>query len=47
MALLEHSDGHRLSRRTTTLTVVRKGSGKKATAVEDGNDENGSPTLFD
>ncbi|ARE35922.1 hypothetical protein ACH49M_05210 [Rhodococcus qingshengii] len=47
MALLEHSDGHRLSRRTTTLTVVRKGSGKKATAVEDGNDENGAPTLFD
>ncbi|MGQ7469555.1 hypothetical protein ACTGXX_11550, partial [Streptococcus suis] len=34
MALLEHSDGHRLSRRTTTLTVVRKGSGKKTTAVE-------------
>ncbi|MGE2871103.1 hypothetical protein ACQGFJ_27335 [Rhodococcus sp. 3.70] len=29
MALLEHSDGHRLSRRTTTLTVVRKGSARR------------------
>lgn len=47
MALLEHSDGHRLSRRTTTLTVVRKGAVKKTAPTQDGADESGSPTLFD
>ncbi|QCB49994.1 hypothetical protein E5720_07115 [Rhodococcus sp. PAMC28707] len=51
LALLEHHGGHRLSVRTTTLSVVRKGSpggesqhtGSSAAAV----DEPPSPTLFD
>ncbi|MGC0365927.1 hypothetical protein ABH922_003911 [Rhodococcus sp. 27YEA15] len=47
MALLEHADGHKLSRRTTTLTVVRKNSGNKAAAVESDSEEGASPTLFD
>ncbi|WP_137723594.1 hypothetical protein [Prescottella subtropica] len=46
MALLEHADGHRLSRRTTTLTVVRKAEpGARVTPAAD--DAGEAPTLFD
>ncbi|WP_305091970.1 hypothetical protein [Prescottella sp. R16] len=46
MALLEHADGHRLSRRTTTLTVVRKAEpGRPAAPAVDDSGE--APTLFD
>lgn len=47
MALLEHGDGHRLSLRTTSLTVVRKGGGKKIAPAESTTDDDTSPTLFD
>ena len=48
MALLEHADGHRLSRRTTTLTVVRKAEpGARAARSVDDADSGDSPTLFD
>ncbi|QBJ95104.1 hypothetical protein ERC79_03360 [Rhodococcus sp. ABRD24] len=48
MALLEHADGHRLSRRTTTLTVVRKAApGSAAPAPVGEHDEGDAPTLFD
>ncbi len=47
MALLEHGDGHRLSLRTTSLTVVRKGGGKKIAPAEVASDEGVSPTQFD
>lgn len=48
LALLEHADGHRLSRRTTTLTVVRKAE-PGARAARPGEDRDGgdAPTLFD
>lgn len=45
LALLEHHAGHRLSVRTTTLSVVRKAS--PAEAVKPAADEPDSPTLFD
>jgi hypothetical protein len=45
LALLEHHDGHRLSVRTTTLSVVRKASPVQQTAPA--ADEPESPTLFD
>ena len=45
LALLEHHAGHRLSVRTTTLSVVRKGS--PAQAVEPVAAEPESPTLCD
>ena len=45
LVLLEHHAGHRLSVRTTTLSVVRKGS--PAQAVEPVAAEPESPTLFD
>ncbi|WP_072803695.1 hypothetical protein [Rhodococcoides yunnanense] len=44
-ALLEHHDGHRLSVRTTTLSVVRKASLTEGS--EHVADEHESPTLFD
>ncbi|NMM84458.1 hypothetical protein B2J88_08790 [Rhodococcus sp. SRB_17] len=47
MALLEHGDGHRLSLRTTSLTVVRKGGGKKSVPADGTTDDGTSPTLFD
>ncbi|BCN44871.1 MULTISPECIES: hypothetical protein [Prescottella] len=48
MALLEHADGHRLSRRTTSLTVVRKAQpGPAAPAAESADSDGESPTLFD
>lgn len=47
MALLEHGDGHRLSLRTASLTVVRKGGGKKTAPADGSTDEGTSPTLFD
>jgi len=48
MALLEHADGHRLSRRTTSLTVVRKAEpGAAAAASESADGDGESPTLFD
>ncbi len=48
MALLEHADGHRLSRRTTTLTVVRKAEPGTRTAHPAHDSDNGeAPTLFD
>ncbi|WP_430333287.1 hypothetical protein [Rhodococcus sp. ACT016] len=48
MALLEHADGHRLSRRTTTLTVVRKAeAGTRPPRTADGADGGDAPTLFD
>ncbi|WFR74263.1 hypothetical protein P9209_13645 [Prescottella defluvii] len=48
MALLEHADGHRLSRRTTTLTVVRKAEpGQRAAHSADDADNGDAPTLFD
>jgi len=48
MALLEHADGHRLSRRTTTLTVVRKAEPGTRAARPAGDADNGeAPTLFD
>ncbi|MDJ0395312.1 hypothetical protein QMK17_18450 [Rhodococcus sp. G-MC3] len=45
LALLEHHGGHRLSVRTTTLSVVRKASASPAKAPV--ADEPESPTLFD
>ncbi|KZF08644.1 MAG: hypothetical protein WBD41_15050 [Rhodococcus sp. (in: high G+C Gram-positive bacteria)] len=45
LALLEHLDGHRLSVRTTTLSVVRKAS--PVDAAKPAVDEPESPTLFD
>lgn len=48
MALLEHADGHRLSRRTTTLTVVRKAEpGARAARPVDDTNGTDAPTLFD
>ena len=48
MALLEHADGHRLSRRTTTLTVVRKAEpGTPAAESVDDSEGGDAPTLFD
>lgn len=48
MALLEHADGHRLSRRTTTLTVVRKGEPRtRPERSSDDSDGGEAPTLFD
>jgi len=48
MALLERADGHRLSRRTTTLTVVRKAEpGSRAAHPGDDADNGDAPTLFD
>ncbi|WP_433605617.1 hypothetical protein [Prescottella agglutinans] len=48
MALLEHADGHRLSRRTTTLTVVRKAEpGTRAAHPAHDSDNGAAPTLFD
>ncbi|PTR31910.1 hypothetical protein C8K36_101952 [Rhodococcus sp. OK519] len=49
MALLEHADSHRLSRRTTSLTVVRKAEPGSAAAAasESAGDDGDSPTLFD
>ncbi|MGA9873230.1 MAG: hypothetical protein WBQ44_19070 [Rhodococcus sp. (in: high G+C Gram-positive bacteria)] len=49
-ALLEHHGGHRLSVRTTTLSVVRKAVPAEAAANETAASaatEPGSPTLFD
>lgn len=45
LALLQHHGGHRLSVRTTTLEVVRKGS--TAEVASPVADEQPSPTLFD
>jgi hypothetical protein len=45
LALLEHHAGHRLSVRTTTLSVVRKASATETAAPA--ADEPPSPTLFD
>ncbi|MET0197965.1 MULTISPECIES: hypothetical protein [Nocardiaceae] len=45
LALLEHHAGHRLSVRTTTLSVVRKASPSEA--AKPVVDEPDSPTLFD
>ncbi|RVW05458.1 hypothetical protein [Rhodococcus xishaensis] len=48
MALLEHADGRRLSRRTTTLTVVRKAEPGARTMRAAGEPSGGdAPTLFD
>lgn len=48
MALLEHADGHRLSRRTTSLTVVRKAeAGSTGAAPESPGGDGDTPTLFD
>ncbi|RVW04772.1 hypothetical protein [Rhodococcus spongiicola] len=48
MALLEHADGRRLSRRTTTLTVVRKAEPGARPAPVAGDTSTGDvPTLFD
>lgn len=45
LALLEHHAGHRLSVRTTTLSVVRKASPTES--AKPAADEPESPTLFD
>ncbi|AOW95270.1 hypothetical protein BFN03_19410 [Rhodococcus sp. WMMA185] len=51
MASLQHPDGHRLSVRTTTLSVVRKASRQEGEADSSGTagDESSgdAPTLFD
>lgn len=46
LALLEHYDGHRLSVRTTTVQVVRKGSPPDSAAPATESDDE-SPSLFD
>ncbi|MFZ2173665.1 MAG: hypothetical protein WAW17_06430 [Rhodococcus sp. (in: high G+C Gram-positive bacteria)] len=48
MASLQHPDGHRLSVRTTTLSVVHKAT-SPAGEVENGDGETPgeAPTLFD
>ncbi|MEV0945002.1 hypothetical protein [Rhodococcus sp. NPDC049939] len=51
MASLQHPDGHRLSVRTTALSVVRKATGQTGKAESSGTagDEpaGDAPTLFD
>ncbi|MDJ0360076.1 hypothetical protein [Rhodococcus sp. H29-C3] len=51
LALLEHHGGHRLSVRTTTLSVVRKcspvGESESTGSSAAVADEQPSPTLFD
>ncbi|MEU2001546.1 hypothetical protein ACH47B_09875 [Rhodococcus sp. NPDC019627] len=57
LASLQHPDGHRLSVRTTALSVVHKatspagevkaGDGERTGAAADGDSAGDAPTLFD
>ncbi|KAF0960945.1 MULTISPECIES: hypothetical protein [unclassified Rhodococcus (in: high G+C Gram-positive bacteria)] len=48
MASLQHPDGHRLSVRTTTLSVVHKATSPAGEVQPPARDQPGeSPTLFD
>ncbi|QSE92869.1 hypothetical protein JWS13_31880 [Rhodococcus pseudokoreensis] len=48
MASLQHPDGHRLSVRTTTLSVVHKATSPAGEVEPPARDQPGeSPTLFD